>query len=343
MSELFDKDALFRFLAEVDPAFGDPSGATLELFSGGVSNLTALVRSGERALVVRRAPPGKKAATAHDMVREARILTAIRPHFPLVPKVIAVCENADVSGAPFFVMEYLDGKIPGRQFPGVLSPGQARTLCENLVNLHADLHAIDLAATGLESLGKPEGYVERQIRGWAQRYRAALTDDVPTCENIVAWLEKHMPAESGACLIHNDYKFDNVVLDPNDLTRIIGILDWEMAAIGDPLMDLGASLAYWVEPGDPEPLKAIRRLPTTMPGMMTRDEVVACYASRSGRVIGDFTYYYVYGLFRLAGIAQQIYVRYRLGQTNDKRFEAFGQAVTILAGHAERVIRERGA
>jgi aminoglycoside phosphotransferase (APT) family kinase protein/NAD(P)-dependent dehydrogenase (short-subunit alcohol dehydrogenase family) len=340
MTELFDRDALLRFLADVDPAFADPAGATLELFSGGVSNLTALVRSGDHAVVVRRAPPGKKAATAHDMVREAGILTAIRPHFPLVPGVLAVCENDNVLGTPFFVMEYLEGRIPGRQFPGRISPAEARTLCERLVDLHADLHAIDLAATGLENLGKPDGYVERQIRGWAERYRAARTDDVPTCDQIIAWLEEHMPTESGACLIHNDYKLDNVVLDPHDLTRIIGVLDWEMASIGDPLMDLGASLAYWVERGDPEPLKAIRRLPTTVPGMMTRDEVVARYAERSGRTIDDFTYYYVYGLFRLAGIAQQIYVRFKLGQTTDERFAQFGQAVTILADHAQRVIRE---
>ncbi len=340
MSELFDRDALFRFLAAVDPAFNDPSTATLELFSGGASNLTALVRAGDRALVVRRAPPGKKAATAHDMVREARILTAIRPYFPLVPKVVAVCDDPDVLGTPFFVMEHLEGRIAGRRLPEKVTEEQAQTLCENLVDLHADLHAIDLVETGLENLGKPEGYVERQIKGWTERYRAARTDDVPTCERIIAWLEEHMPVESGACLIHNDFKFDNVILDPDDVTRITGVLDWEMAAIGDPLMDLGASLAYWVERGDPEPLKAIRMQPTTVPGMMTREEVVTRYAERTGRAIEDFTYYYVYGLFRLAGIAQQIYARYKLGQTKNERFAGFGQAVNVLADQANRVIRE---
>jgi aminoglycoside phosphotransferase (APT) family kinase protein/NAD(P)-dependent dehydrogenase (short-subunit alcohol dehydrogenase family) len=340
MSELFDKEALLRFLAEIDPTFADPSDVTLEMFSGGASNLTALVRAGKRAVVVRRAPPGKKAATAHDMVREARILEAIHPHFPLVPSVIAVCDDPAVSGSPFFVMEYLEGKIARRNMPGRISPDEARTLCENLVDLHADLHSIDLEKTGLQSLGKPHGYVERQIKGWAERYRAARTDDVPTCEHLIAWLEEHMPAESGASLIHNDFKFDNVVLDPEDLTHIIGVLDWEMAAIGDPLMDLGASLAYWVERSDSEPMQAIRMQPTTLAGMMTRDEVIARYAERTGRTIGDFTYYYVYGLFRLAGIAQQIYARYKLGQTTDERFAGFGQAVNVLAGQAQRVIRE---
>jgi aminoglycoside phosphotransferase (APT) family kinase protein len=156
------------------------------------------------------------------------------------------------------------------------------------------------------------------------------------------WLEERMPAESGAALIHNDFKFDNVVLDPDDITTIVGVLDWEMATVGDPLMDLGASLAYWVERDDPEPMKAIRMQPTTVPGMMTRREVIVRYAERSERTIGDFTWYYVYGLFRLAGIAQQIYARYRLGQTTDERFAGFGGAVTVLADQAQRVIRDGG-
>jgi len=341
MSEPFDLHALCGFLAGVDPAFADPANVALERFSGGASNLTALVRAGERKLVVRRAPPGKKAATAHDMVREARILTAIRPYFPLVPEVIAVGEDPAVLGTPFFVMTYLEGSPVGRNLPAKVTPEQARTLCERLVDLHADLHGIDLVATGLERLGKPEGYVQRQIEGWTRRYRAARTDDVPDCEEIIRWLEAHRPTESGASLIHNDFKFDNLVLDPNDVTRIIGVLDWEMAAIGDPLMDLGASLAYWVQRDDPEPVKAMRTQPTTVPGMLTREEVVARYAEHTGRAIGDFTYYYVYGLFRLAGIAQQIYARFKLGQTRDPRFASFGFAVAILAEQAQRVIRDQ--
>ena len=340
MTEPFDRPALCRFLARVDPTFGDPDAVTVTPFPGGASNLTARVQAGDRVLVVRRAPPGKKAQTAHDMVREARVLTAVRPHFPLVPRVLAVGEDPGILGTPFFVMEYLEGRVVGRDLPERITPKQARTLCERLVDLHADLHGIDLDATGLRSLGKPDGYVARQIHGWSERYRAARTDDVPTCERTIAWLEAHMPAESGACLIHNDFKLDNLVLDAADITRIVGVLDWEMAAIGDPLMDLGASLAYWVQRDDPEPLEAIRRLPTNVAGMMTRSEVVARYAARTGRTIGDYTYYYVYGLFRLAGIAQQIYARYKLGQATDPRFAAFGPAVTILADQAQRVIRE---
>lgn len=340
MGELFDLNALCRFMAGVDPAFADPQRVVLTPFRGGVSNLTAVIQSGDRKLVVRRAPPGKKAATAHDMVREAHVLKAVRPHFPLAPEVVAVGEDPAILGTPFFVMEFLEGRTIGRDLPEEATRTQARTLCENLVELHADLHGLDLEETGLASLGRAEGYVRRQIEGWARRYRAARTDDVPRCEAIMAWLTDHMPAESGACLVHNDFKFDNVVVAPDDITRIVGVLDWEMAAVGDPLMDLGASLAYWVERDDPAPLKAMRTQPTTLPGMMTRDEVVARYAERTGKTIGDFTYYTVYGLLRLAAIAQQIYARYRLGQTDDRRFASFGQAVTILSDQALRVIRD---
>ena len=341
MNKPFDVEALCRFLAEVEPAFAEPEGVTLELFGGGASNLTALVSAGEQRLVVRRAPPGKKAATAHDMVREAKVLRAVRPSFPLVPKVIAIGEDSGLLGTPFFVMEYIEGQAVGRDLPQKVSSEQAQRLCKNLIDLHAKLHGIDLEASDLISLGKPEGYVRRQIEGWSKRYRAARTDDVPPCEEIIAWLAEKMPPESGASLVHGDFKFDNLILDAKDITHIIGVLDWEMAALGDPLMDLGASLVYWVQLDDPKPLQAIRTQPTTLPGMMTRDEVVARYATQTGRTIEDFTYYYVYGLFRLAGIAQQIYARFKLGQTNNPRFAGFGQAVNVLAAQAQRVI-ERG-
>ncbi len=338
MSSLSDRAALLRFLAGIDPAFSTDETITIEQLTGGSSNLTTKVMVGDHAVVVRRAPPGRKAATAHDMVREARILQAIRPHFPRAPQVLAVCEDPSVIGAPFFVMEYIRGPIPRRPLPMKVSREQARALCEHLVDLHAELHSIDIVATGLARLGKPEGYVARQISGWARRYRSARTDDAPSCARIIAWLEEHMPASSGAVLLHNDYKFDNVVLSEDDPAEIVGVLDWELATVGDPLMGLGASLAYWVEPGDPEALQAIAMQPTTVPGMMTRQEVIDRYAAATGRTIGDFTWYYVYGLFRLAGIAQQIYMRYALGQTQNPRFAALGQAVRVLAEQATSVI-----
>jgi aminoglycoside phosphotransferase (APT) family kinase protein/NAD(P)-dependent dehydrogenase (short-subunit alcohol dehydrogenase family) len=340
MSDQFDIGALAASLANVDPDFADPDTLEVTPFTGGASNLTALIRAGEKTLVVRRAPPGKKAATAHDMIREARVLKAVRPHFPMVPEVHYTEDNPDVLGTCFFVMEHLRGHVPGAKLPVKMSPEQARSLCENLVDLQADLHSVDLEATGLSSLGKPDGYIERQIQGWSRRYRDARTDDVPKAERVMSWLEDNMPKEVDGCLIHNDFKFDNVVLSPDNPTQIIGVLDWEMATIGDPLMDLGASLAYWVQRDDSAAMKAIKTLPTTVPGMLTRDEVVARYLERTGRQVEDFSYYYVYGLFRLAGIAQQIYQRYTLGQTTNQRFAAFGQAVNVLIQQAQRVIRE---
>lgn len=343
MSDLFDLNALCSALGAVDPDFGNPDTVEVKQFSGGASNLTALLRAGEKTMVVRRAPPGKKAATAHDMVREARVLKAIRPHFPMVPEVYYVEEDPEVLGTCFFAMEHLHGQVPTGKLPTKMNPEQARALCENLVNLHADLHSLDLDKTGLSNLGKPDGYIERQITGWCKRYRNARTEDVPKAEKVMDWLQSNMPNEVGACLIHNDFKFDNVVLCSQDPTKIIGVLDWEMATIGDPLMDLGASLAYWVERNDSPAMKAVKTQPTTVPGMMTRDEVVAAYAARTGRDIKDFTYYYVYGLFRLAGIAQQIYQRFTLGQASNPRFGAFGQAVNVLIQQAQKVIREAEA
>ncbi len=310
-------------------------------FDSGHSNLTYAAQAGPLELVVRRAPPGVKAKTAHDMVREARVLSAIRPNFPLAPEVFAVCDDPAVIGTCFFVMERLHGPIPGRSLPVRLTPGQAKRLMAGLMDLHADLHAIDLEATGLADLGKPDGYVARQVAGWSKRYRAARTDDVPTCEALMAWLDRHQPTESGAALIHNDFKLDNVVLDAADPTRIVGVIDWEMATVGDPLLDLGASMAYWVQRDDPPELQVIRTLPSTVPGMPTRAELVARYLERSGRQVEDFTWYYVYGLFRLAVIAQQIYLRYVLGQSKNPRFAGLGVAVRALSDHAWRVIRAR--
>jgi len=333
-----DLNALSVFLGEWDSDFSNAGQLEIEPFSGGASNLTYKITSGKKVCVLRHAPPGRKAVTAHDMVREARVLKAVRPHFPYCPKVYAVCEDPSVIGRPFFVMEYIPGVVAGRNMPVRLSQDQAGALCESLVALHIKLHALDLKKTGLINFGKPKGYIKRQIDGWAKRYTAARTDDVPDCEEIIAWLMENQPEEMDACFIHNDFKFDNLVLDPDDPTKIIGVLDWEMAAVGDPLMDLGASLAYWIQRDDPEEARAMRTLPTTIRGMMTRNEVLERYMKLSGRHVDDFTFYLIYGGFRLAGIAQQIYYRYKMGQTDDPRFAFFGQAVNMLVKHARKLI-----
>ena len=314
-------------------------------FPSGFSNLTYLVSIGDRELVLRRPPFGTKAETAHDMAREYNIFRALRPVFPYCPEPLAYCDDPAVTDAPFYVMDRIRGIILRANPPKgmTLSPEQARSLCENLVDLWCKLHSLDYHAAGLGDFGKPEGYVRRQVEGWSRRYRRAKTDDAPDFEAVMAWLAQTMPADSATpALIHNDYKFDNLVLDPDDPTRIIGVLDWEMATIGDPLMDLGGSLAYWVSPADPDDLQMMRQLPTHLPGMLTRDEIVALYAQQMGREIDSFDFYYCFGLFRLAVIAQQIYYRFYHGQTKDPRFQMLVFAVQILEKTARAVIERAG-
>jgi aminoglycoside phosphotransferase (APT) family kinase protein len=222
-----------------------------------------------------------------------------------------------------------------------LTPQEARTLCEQLINVYAALHHVDYKKAGLEGYGKPEGYVQRQVEGWSERYRGARTDDAPDFEPVMAWLRAKMPGESAiVSVIHNDYRFDNVVLDPLNPLKIIGVLDWEMATIGDPLMDLGGALAYWVDRADPPNMQAIRLAPTHLEGMMTRWELVNAYAERMGLSIDHIDFYYCFGLFRLAVIAQQIYYRFYHGQTKDERFKLMIFAVHVLEEAAKNVIEK---
>ena len=310
-------------------------------FHSGYSNLTYLISIGGTELVLRRPPFGKKAHSAHDMNREYRILSAIKPVFPYVPQPLVYCDDAAVMEAPFYVMERMQGVILRKTLPPMpgLDAAWAEGLCRRWVQVLAELHRLDWQQCGLAELGNPQGYVSRQVQGWSGRYRDARTDDVPDFEAVMAWLATNMPAEHARpALIHNDYKFDNVILDPEQPDRIIGVLDWEMATVGDPLMDLGASLGYWVDPGDSEELKRIRTLPTDVPGMLTRKQIVARYEQETGIGSGNFAWYYCFGLFRLAVIAQQIYYRFYHGQTRDKRFQMLGFAVGILEKAAVRVM-----
>jgi aminoglycoside phosphotransferase (APT) family kinase protein len=323
----------------------EPAGQPIEIAQvpGGHSHLTYLVTRGDRELVLRRPPVGSKVKTAHDMGREVRVLSRLAPAWPPAPRPILHCEDESVIGCPFYLMERRRGVILRRELPDGLGidPPTARRLSEVLVDGLAELHAIDYAAIGLGDLGRPEGYVERQVRGWTERYAGSRTDDLPVVDRVAAWLAGHIPASPPSALIHNDYKFDNIVLDQDDLTRIVGVLDWEMATVGDPLMDLGTSLAYWVEAGDPPAMIAMRFGPTTMPGMMTRAEVAARYAARTGRAIEHSGFYYAYGLFKTAVVAQQIYWRWKQGLTRDPRFEPFLLAVAALCSQAAQAI-DRG-
>ena len=301
-------------------------------FPSGFSNLTYLLRAGSRELVLRRPPFGSAVKSGHDMGREHRILSRLSPVYGKAPAPLVFCDDPAVLGAPFYVMERVEGVILRPRMPAAMHPPPARmaAIAGAFVDTLAELNRVDYAAAGLGDLGRPEGYVRRQVDGWAARYDKARTDDVPEMTRVASWLDAQAPAESGAALIHNDFKYDNLVLDPGalepgalepgDRARVIAVLDWEMATIGDPLMDLGTSLGYWVDPDDPPELRELALSPTLLPGNPIRGELVERYAQVSGREIGDPVFYYVYGLFKIAVIVQQIYARYRAGHTTDPRF-----------------------
>lgn len=318
------------------------SGAlSVKQFPSGHSNLTFSLRLGEQELVLRRPPFGEKIKTAHDMAREYRILSHLYPVYNKIPRALLYCDDESVIGAPFYVMERMQGIILRAQPPhGLpLTPGVMRDLSLAFVDNLAAIHAVDYHAAGLGDLGKPDGYAARQVRGWTERYMNAKTDDLPDIEHVAAWLAEHLPRESGAALIHNDYKYDNLVLNPNDLS-IRAVLDWEMATVGDPLMDLGTSLGYWVEQNDPEELRALAFGLTMLPGNLTREEIVQRYARVSHRDVSDIQFYYVYALFKIAVIVQQIYNRYQKGFSQDPRFASMIDAVRVLGKTAAREIKK---
>jgi aminoglycoside phosphotransferase (APT) family kinase protein len=317
---------------------------TIEQFPAGFSNLTYLLRAGNRELVLRRPPVGAKIKSAHDMSREYRILSSLYPVYKKVPRPVLFCDDEEIVGAPFYVMARVNGIILRAKPPqGVdlsveVMRGLSNTFIENLV----EIHQVDYEAAGLANLGSPKGYVKRQVEGWTVRYRNARTDDVPAIENLSPWLLENLPAESpGGALIHNDYKYDNLVLAPEDLGSVVAVLDWEMATIGDPLMDLGTSLGYWVEASDPEEWQRYGFGLTNLPGSFTRDELLERYSRRSGREIGDPVFYFAYGLLKIAVIVQQICFRYQQGLTRDPRFAKLGALVKACGALAQLAIERK--
>lgn len=336
--EELDLPKLQSYLAGVFPDSAGP--LAVEQFRQGHSNLTYFVRWGQRELVLRRPPFGSKVATAHDMGREYRVLSKLHGHYAPAPAVYAYCDDAAVIGAPFYLMERRVGTILRKDLPeGVaLPPETAARMCHSFIDALADLHAIDYEAVGLADLGKPQGYLERQVAGWAKRYEGSRTDDIPEVEPVVRWLTERTPRESGAAVIHNDYKFDNVILAADDWTQVVAVLDWEMCTLGDPLADLGTAISYWIDPDDPPEMQVIRWGPTTQPGMLTRAQLVERYVKRTGRDPRDMVFYLTLALFKTAVIAQQIYYRYHQGLTKDERFAFFIEATRILSRAAARTI-----
>ncbi len=334
--EELDVEGLTAYLRQSVPEIGADGTVTVEQFPSGHSNLTYAVRAAGHEYVLRRPPFGSKVKSAHDMGREYRILSKLHAAYPLAPEAVVMCEDESVIGARFYMMRRLRGVIIRKSLPPsmTLSPDVLRTLQLNLVDNLARIHAVDYQRAGLGDLGKPEGYVERQVTGWTKRYTDSCTDDIPAVTEVARWLAEHLPDESGSALLHNDYKLDNVVLDSNDLTRIVGVLDWEMSTLGDPLMDLGTLLGYWVEPGDGDALQIMKWGPTTEPGALTRAEIAERYARASGRDVGNPLYYYVFGMFKTAVVIQQIYYRYKQGLTKDERFAIMIMGVHALANKA---------
>lgn len=335
--EELDLDKLAAFLRGAAP--GPDAPIEIAQFPSGYSNLTYLIRRGGAEYVLRRPPAGSKVKAAHDMAREYRVLSALRSVFPAAPTPIAFCGDPGVIGAQFYVMERLRGVILRGKRPAdfALPPETVRACCESFIRHLAELHALDYAAAGLADLKRDGSFVERNVTGWIDRYRDSETDEIPAMNETAAWLRAHCPPDVGSVLIHNDFKFDNLVLDPNDFTRIIGVLDWEMCSIGDPLMDLGVAFSYWMESKDPD-IGMVPCFLTREPGAMTRLELAERYAALSGRAVNNLVFYYAFGLFKLAVIAQQIYYRFKQGFTQDPRFAALIMAVAALAMRATTAI-----
>ena len=314
------------------------TGGALEVeqFPGGHSNLTYLLRYPRAEYVMRRPPLGPVAPKAHDMGREHRVLAALWPVLPTAPRPYVYCEDSAVIGAPFYVMDRRRGLVVRRAEPPSWNGDHAirRRVSAAVVEAMASLHAIDWRAIGLEGLGRPEGFVARQVAGWWERWERARDRDVPALSEIATWLRAHVPAPQGATLVHGDLKLDNVMLDPADPADVVAVLDWEMCTTGDPLVDLGGLLCYWGAAGDPYGREAPV---TSLPGYFTRDDLVHHYQRRSGLDCSGIAYYEAFALFKVAVVVQQIYIRWKRGQTRDERFATMAPRVDALAAAACRV------
>ncbi|HEV3060862.1 MAG TPA: phosphotransferase family protein [Vicinamibacterales bacterium] len=345
--EELDRARLVDWLRQRLPACGVIDGATLDgtgepqltQFPGGHSNLTYLLTFGDTEVVVRRPPFGPVPPTAHDMAREFRWLSEMHRVFPLAPRPYLLCEDTTVIGAVFYAMERRRGLVVRAAEPPMLAdqPSARRAVSTAMIDTLADLHAVDVAAGALGGLGKPLGFVERQVRGWSERWVRSRTTALPAMDALAGWLHAHLPPDPPSpTVVHGDFKLDNVMLDPNDPARIVAVLDWEMSALGDPLVDLGILLAYWSPTSPPEQRDALTTV-TDQPGYLTPAEIVARYAQRSGRDVSNVRYYEVFALFKIAVVIQQIYYRWSTGQTSDERFRNFDARVAYLADHAARL------
>ena len=343
--ERFDVAKVAAYLRGKLP--GSENTLRVAQFGGGAANLTYLLDYGSHEYVLRRPPLGPVAKSAHDMAREYKVLSVLHQVLPTAPRAFLYCEDRDLIGADFFVMERRKGVVVRRTMPPHFAdiPAAPRRMSEALVDSLAQLHAVDFAALGLSDLGKPQGFIERQVEGWYRRWHAARQFDgaeaVPEMDSAYKWLKENLPDSTEFSLVHNDYKLDNVMLALDDPGRMVAIFDWDMCTLGDPMSDLGALLCYWTEPTDPPYLQGISRMPPSDLGFLTRRELVERYAEKSGRSIHNINYYHTLGLFRLTVILAQIYIRYVRGQTQDERFAPFGSMIPLMAKAAVDVMHGR--
>jgi aminoglycoside phosphotransferase (APT) family kinase protein len=335
--EELDQQKLKDYLRDKVPGFENE--ISIKQFPGGYSNLTYFIQAGEYEYVLRRPPFGANIKSAHDMEREFTVLSKLHDAgFNKVPDAIHLCVDESVMGVKFYLMKRVKGVILRNRLPKdlVMNEDSFRALSKATMDQLVKLHKIDIHASGLHSLGKPDGYVQRQVEGWVKRYFNSQTDDIASMKEVADWMQKNMPATSRSAFIHNDFKYDNLVLNPDDLSEIIAILDWEMATVGDPLMDLGTTLAYWAEPNDSLALRPFSL--TWMPGNFTRHEVVNYYQKQSGTSIDSVVFYYAFGAFKVGVICQQIYYRYKQGLTKDPRFASLIYVINACGENARRAI-----
>lgn len=339
--EDFDRSRLADYLRGKLPGTDRP----LEVwqFGGGHANLTYLLRYGDIEYVLRRPPLGPVAKSAHDMGREYRVLSVLYRGYPQAPRAFLYCEDPAIIGAPFLVMERRHGVVVRRVIPerfgGGRDPSTNRRISEALIDALADLHEVDYRAVGLGDLGRPEGFLARQVRGWAERYERAKTRDLAVVRDVVHWLERHLPPSPPPTLIHNDWRLDNMALDPDDPGRVAAVFDWDMCTVGDPLADLGTLLTSWVQAGEARE-GVTGTMPSHVPGFLTRAEAVERYARRRGVDVSTMPYYYAFGLFKMGVVLQQIYYRYHRGQTHDPRFAPLGDFAAFLFERSLDVIRD---
>jgi aminoglycoside phosphotransferase (APT) family kinase protein len=347
--EELELEALARYLREHLVEFDRSYAIEIAQFPGGHSNLTYLIRNGHQEFVLRRPPVGPVAPTAHDMPREYKLLSVINPSFPLAPKPVLLCEDASVIGVPFYLMERRRGFIVRLKVPGRIGENLAlrRRLSETVIDTLVALHSVDIQSTGIVQIGKPAGFVSRQVRGWADRWQRSKTGELAEMDQVIQWLIDQIPPDPDhATIVHNDFKLDNIMLAEDDPSRVVAVLDWEMCSVGDPLIDVGLALTYWTMQGGKGGSAASvdqnssLRAVTSGPGWMTREEIIERYAKKTGCDLSRIAFYEAFARFKVAVVIQQIYFRYVQGQTRDERFRNFDALVKELVREALQLAQQ---